>query len=773
MEQSQRLPRIARQLRTKTTLLWVAVLAFYLVVYLTSEQSAGALMFGIASGALVSAIALGVVLTYKGSGVVNFASGAIAMYASYVYMDLRANGEFFIPPLPNPLAPIEGIAHLAGADFNLWDIPTEVSLGDPWAFLPALVLALVTSAGIGLLLHFLVFRPLREAPPLAKVVASVGLLVVFQAVVIRRFGTTPFSLAPELPRDPVTLPRNIAVPQDQLLVVAIVLGLTVLLWAVFKFTRFGIASRANAENENSIVLLGHAPNRLAAAGWVLSSTLVGLMGVLVSTVNTSVDPITISLLVVPALAAGLLGNFTAFGVTVGAGIAISMGQGLVQSWSREDWFPKIDGSPLPGIEQIVPVVVIIAVLIARGSAIPTRATASALRMPFAPKPGSTRVITIKTVAVGLLALVLLLTTGAPWRLGITTTAISAILAMSLVVVTGYVGQISLAQLSLAGAAGFALSKFTLHGALPFPLGPIAAILFATLIGVLISAVSIRIRGVDLAIVTLAIAVVAETVIFNNPTFAGSSFGATVNPPALGSAHFGPGDPTAWNLVGYTGDGKIPNPWFGVFCVVVALLMAVLVLNFRRSGSGRVSLAVRSNERATAAAGVSVTRVKMVAFSVGSFLAGTGGVLAGYSNGAVSTTTFSAFACITLLVYAYLGGISSVGGALATGCLAAGGLGAVATTEWLHLDSSYLLLLGGVGLVITVVLNPEGIAGESRRFWQRVGALVVRRPAAPPPEARIRAGGRPSGPRIAAPEQRVPAGSAAVAVEEAQPSGTTA
>jgi branched-chain amino acid transport system permease protein len=392
-------------------------------------------------------------------------------------------------------------------------------------------------------------------------------------------------------------------------------------------------------------------------------------------------------------------------------------------------------------------------------------------MPFAPKPGSARVIATKTVAVGVVAVILLTTLSAPWRLGITTTAISAVLAMSLVVVTGYVGQISLAQLALAGAAGFALSKVTLHGALPFPLGPIVAVLFATAIGIVISVASIRIRGVDLAIVTLALATAAETIVFNNPAFAGSSFGATVVPPALGAAHFGPGDPTAWKLIGYDGDGKIPNPWFGVFCVVVALLMAVLVLNFRRSGSGRVSLAVRSNERATAAAGVSVTRVKMVAFTVGSFLAGTGGVLAGYSNGAVSTSTFSAFACITLLVYAYLGGISSVGGAFATGCLAAGGLGAVAMTEWLHLDSSYLLLLGGVGLVLTVVLNPEGIAGESRRFWQAVGARLLPRRVESPPENRLRDGGEVPDPGLIEPE-RVPS-MVPAAVEEAQPSGTTA
>jgi branched-chain amino acid transport system permease protein len=721
----------------RPAILSAVVVVVFVVIYLTSSQSAGALLFGVASGALVSAIALGVVLTYKGSGVVNFASGAIAMYASYVFMDLRTQGKIFIPPLPIP------------------HFPKFVPLGNPWSFWPALLLTLVFSAVIGLLLHFLVFGPIRHAPALAKVVASVGILVVLQAVVVQRFGTSPFSVPSQLPKKLVTLPRNIQVPEDQILAVIIVLVATVALWALYRFTRFGIASRASAENEKSVVLLGHAPNRLAAGSWVLSSTLVGLVGVLVSTVNTSVDPTSIVLLVVPALAAALIGGFTSFGLTVAAGIAISMGEGLVQNWSLQPWFPKISGAPIPGLDQFVPVILIIVVLIARGSTIPTRATVGALKMPISPRPGSTRDIAVKAALVGVLAVVLLLTTGPDWRLGITSTAIYATLAMSLVVVTGFVGQISLAQLTLAGAAGFALSKAAVNLGMPFPLAPVVAVLFGTLIGVIISTVSIRVRGVDLAIVTLALAVAAEDIIFANPKLAGSSFGATVPAPKLGAAHFGPGDSTAWSLVHFTGDGKQPNPWFGVFCVIVALVMACVVLNFRRSRSGRLSLAVRSNERATAAAGVSVTRVKMVAFTVGAFLAATAGVLAGYSSGSVSSTTFGSFASLNLLVYAYLGGIASLGGALAAGTIAGGGLAAVAMTTWLHIDNSYLLLIGGVGLVITVVLNPEGIAGETQRSVNRLTSRLTRLAGRSPAVAVVGAGSRLT-PSVATPGRPVAA-----------------
>ena len=761
-------PVVWSKFSTRSTALWVAVVIFYLAVYLASRTSGSALLFGVASGALTSAIALGVVLTFKGSGVVNFASGAIAMYTSYAFMDLRSSGKIFIPPLPNPLALIEGIAHKSGAHgWKLPTWPTEISMGGPWPLLPALLGALAVAIVIGLLLHFLVFRPLRRAPALAKVVASVGVLVLLQAIVLDRFGTSPVALASVLPKSGIGLPRHVTVPEDELLSVAIVVGLTIALWAIYRFTQFGIASRANAENEKAVVLLGHSPNRLAAASWVLSTALVGLMGILVSTINTSVDPNTIVLLIVPALAAALLGGFTSFGATVAAGVAISMGEGLVQRWSLEKWFPHMSGSPLPGIEQIVPVVVIVAVLIARGSALPTRATASALRMPTVPRAGSVGAFSAKTAMVAALGVVLLLTTTPDWRLGVATTAVSAILAMSLVVLTGYVGQVSLAQMSLAGAAGFALSKFTLHHGLPFPLGPVAAVLVATAIGVAVSVVSQRVRGVDLAIVTLALAVAAENIVFNNPKFAGNSFGAPVPPPRLGPAHFGPNDRTSWSLLGYQGDGKIPDPWFGVFCVATAVLMAVLVVNFRRSQSGRLALAVRSNERATASAGVSVTWVKMVAFSLGAFLAGAGGVMSGYLNASVSTATFGSFACITLLVYAYLGGISSVSGALATGVISAGGLAAVALKAWFHVNTSYLVLLGGFGVVLTVVLNPEGLAGGTRQMVEHLRSILsTRYHHAPEVVSFDNTGSNRGGQTATVLEHPEP-------MEEAQPSGSTA
>ena len=153
---------------------------------------------GVAQGALIAAIALGVVLTHRGAGVVNFANATIAMYAAYVYAGLRSTGDVFVPPLPNPLAVVEGVVHwFQPADtFDLPDWPTKLSIAGPMGFGPALAVSLAFCVVLGLAVHVLVFRPLRNAPLLAKVVASVGALLLLQAIVVRRFATNAQTIKP-------------------------------------------------------------------------------------------------------------------------------------------------------------------------------------------------------------------------------------------------------------------------------------------------------------------------------------------------------------------------------------------------------------------------------------------------------------------------------------------------------------------------------------------------------------------------------------------------
>ena len=158
------------------------------------------------------------------------------MYVAYVYRLLRADGDLFLPPLPNPLALVEGVVHWfqASDSFELPDWPTEISLGGPMNFWVSLVLSLVFCVIFGLAIHFLIFKPLRDAPILAKVVASVGLFLLLQAIVVRRFATNPQTLKP-LPfvdKSQVDL-GLLKITQEALFVTVLVIVFAVVLWLLF------------------------------------------------------------------------------------------------------------------------------------------------------------------------------------------------------------------------------------------------------------------------------------------------------------------------------------------------------------------------------------------------------------------------------------------------------------------------------------------------------------------------------------------------------------
>jgi len=309
-----------------------------------------------------------------------------------------------------------------------------------------------------------------------------------------------------------------------------------------------------------------------------------------------------------------------------------------------------------------------------------------------------------------------------------------VIALSLVVLTGFVGQISLAQGAIAGTAGFALSKY--FSDWPFPLGPIVAALIAALFGLAIAVPALRVRGVNLAVVTLAAAVAIEELVFKNPKLAGSTGALAVPPPKIGGKDFGPNN-VKLKVFGIRATDVVPpNVWFGVLCLIFVVLLALLVVNVRRSGTGRRFLTVRGNERAAAAAGVSVAGTKMLAFGLSAFIAGLGGVLSGYRFGSVTPLYFGALNSLLFLAFAYLGGISSVMGAILAGTLAPNGVTFTAFEKWFSLDPNYVPLIGGVGLIFNAIKNPEGLAGAFSLAAAQIRHVLGRRSAKSPPEPEV-------------------------------------
>jgi branched-chain amino acid transport system permease protein len=227
---------------------------------------------------------------------------------------------------------------------------------------------------------------------------------------------------------------------------------------------------------------------------------------------------------------------------------------------------------------------------------------------------------------------------------------------------------------------------------------------------IVAASALRVRGVSLAVVTLAGAVAIQTFVFANPNWgAGGGVGSPVADPTLFGVNLGAGN-------GFRGiDGKLPSPVLGFFVLAVTVGLCLWVGNLRRSSLGQRMLAVRANERAAAAAGINVRAVKLAAFGIGAFLAGIAGVLYSYNFGSVSAARFAAFTALSLIAFAYLGGITQVSGAVFGGLITTEALMPHIFSKWILPEGktgTYSLLLGGVALLVTLVMHPEGIAGAN-------------------------------------------------------------
>ncbi len=633
------------------------------------------LLLGSGAGAIIAAFGLGLVITYQGSGVVNFAFGGMSMWAAYVYADLR-NGAY---PFPVP------------------GLPARYHFDHDVGWLWAMGLALLTAALIGLMVYGLVFRPLRRAPALAKVVASIGLVIVFTSLVDRRFGDkTTVRVKAILPNGPVTIARDLTVPRDGLWLALIVIIIGLVLWLLSRYTRTGLVTRAAAENEKGAMILGFSPDFLAGLSFVLASLVGATIAILAAPmIQLSSGLYTFGFLI-PALGAALLGKFRYVWPTIAVGMAIGMVQSSFAKLQNDlSWFPKY------GARDGLPFLVIIVAMVVLGERLPDRGAVAGWKLPAVPQAKVTPTTVIVPFA---LAIGGLLWLGPLWRAAIMTSVIASVLALSFVVLTGFGGQTSLAQMPFAGVAGFALSKLAVHWHVPFPIAPLLAAGLATIFGIVVGIPALRVRGTNLAIITLAGGVAISEFIFKNPAFVGdaSSGGAKIPHPKLGS----------WDL-GLVLGTKSSRPVFGIFLVVVALILSLAVANIRRSATGRRMLAIRSNERAASAIGLDVARGKMLVFSMSSFIAGIGGCLIAYRFASVSELSYGTVASLTALAFAYLGGITSVSGAITAGIVASSGVAFFATNRVIGSLGQWEAFIGGALLIITAIQNPEGIAGAIR------------------------------------------------------------
>ena len=643
---------------------------------------------------MIAALAMGVVMTYRSSGVVNFAHAATGTYLAFAFFEFRETGDLVLP---------------------LFAIPHRIPLLPRPTVVTALLVFVVFGALLGLVIHTLVFRPLRHAPGLARVVASVGLFLYFWAVIGLEWQLTP-TVRPVLPRSNVMVLGRL-VGSDRLLLGAMVVLLAAVLWALSRHTRFGLVTTASAENEKGALLAGINPERIAALNWMIATSMAGL-AMIFSAQIVALDPLNNALLIVPALAAALIAGFRSYPITAAAALGIGMAQSwLLNLQSDIDWLPDV------GLQQGLPFLVILAVMVFRGESLPTRGHLREGRYPVAPEPRAIWPVTVALIA----AAVALLSFGeSSWRFALITSVIFAVMALSVVVVTGFVGQISLAPYAFAGFAAFSMVRLTDAG-LPFPIAPLVAVALTGCLGVLVGLPAVKVRGLNLAIVTLGAAVAIQELLFKWDWFVGGT-SAQVPEPAVGPIDLS---------ITAAGDAY-PRVAFGLMCVVVLAVCGVLVANLRRSNTGLSWLAVRANEQAAAAAGVNVRMAKLSGFALSAVLAGLGGCLLAYQRLTLSADSFGVFSSLSLVALTYLAGIAAMSGSLTAGILAPVGLLAIAIGGDVGNPSEYQFAVSGLLLVAMAVLYPDGITGFVRAGWHRITRMLGRErseDSSQPPPAR--------------------------------------
>ena len=641
------------------------------------------LFLGCGTGAAIGSIAIGLVLTHRASGILNLAHAAMGMYIAVAFYELRSTGDLILPIL---------------------GLPDRLPIISSPTVATALTVCMILAAIMGIFIYFFIIRPLRNSPPLSALVASLGLLIYLMEIARLRIGAqgaTGLVIDGILPTGLIRI-GDIRINQDRIWLVLVAFCLALLLAITYRYTRFGRESRAVAENERGAYLLGISSKKIGVINWILASMSSGFLMILAGPA-TRLDVNAASFLIVPALAAALLARLTSFLMAAFAGLWIGMLQSELMNIQVEwSWLPDI------GIQQGVPLLIILIVLAFWGDTLPLRGTELSTYLPKVPDIKS---IPAKPFIFLIAAVVVTLLTGSEWRLAIAISGCVAIISSSVVVITGFVGQVSLATYAFAGIAAFMTARLDV---LPFPLAPLIAAFFAVIVGVSVGLIAVRVRGLQLAVATLAASVAIEELLFRWPWLTGGDFGTRMPVPSIFGLDLG---------ISAVGTDYPRRPF--VILVIITLALCLFLLFSVRSGiTGRQWLAVRANERAASSIGINVARAKLTAFGLSAFLAGIGGALIGYQRQIVSARSFGLFDSMIVIAIVYLAGIAMPSGAVLAGVLATGGVLTVVLGQISDSGSSNQMAFSGLLLLVAAIRLPSGIIGSDfKKTKLKLGVFV--------------------------------------------------
>jgi len=625
---------------------------------------------GIASGAVMALQAMAVVLIYRTTGIINFAQVQLGVVTATLFVLLSR--EELILRVARSACPT-----------CLDKVSPGLRSLEYWS---ALVVSLVFAALVSIGLYLLVVKRFANAPRLVLTVATV---FVAQILAGLKGGLAGVLAAPS-ERATVAL-RTAPPPLDwtvhwgtfpfharDILAVAVA-GLALAgITAYYRLTDAGLAGRVAGQNPVRAETMGVNVKAVGARIWAVAGLLAGVAGVLsVMAYPTGNQPAVDIPALVAILTAVVLGGLTSLWLAAAGAVVVAvMTQGLAYAYND-----VIIGAVL--------VATIIGVLLAQNA---RRSRADNAPHPWRParevRPVPAELRSLRVVRgwrwAGL-AVVTAVVAGYPWyaptsqTLIASTIVIDGIVGVSLLVLTGWSGQISLGQFGLAGVGAWAAASSHLPYVLAVPAGALAGAAVATLLGL----PALRLRGLHLAVATLAFAAAVPTLLINprylgrwmdNPLRQPSIFGVSLDEPRT----------------------------FYYFTLAVLALVVAAVVGLRRSRFARSLVAARDNERAAQSFGINLTQARLTAFAVSGFIAALAGAIFAFQIHRVSQISFSADKSITVFVMAVIGGVGTVVGPL-IGALYVGSLNLAAASPVVT-----FLVTGGGGLAILLCL-PGGLS----------------------------------------------------------------
>lgn len=619
------------------------------------------LVLALVSASIYAVAASGLVLTYTTSGIFNFAHGTVAMFSAFVYWQLRSP--------------------------DAWGLPAPL----------ALVLTLfVFAPGLGWLLDVVIMRRLRQTTPMIRIVVPIGLLVAL--ISLAQIFWPPSSVNARLndffPGESVRI-GEINVTYHQIIVLAVAvlvaIGLRILLYK----TRTGVAMRAVVESPGLTELNGVNPDRMSAMSWALGTFLAALAGVLIAPI-LSLDQVNLTLLVINAFAAAVVGRLRSLPLTfAGAavlGLAVELSrryQADVPYWINPDTVPVL-------------MLFLALVLLPQDKAAVFDVDHGATRLP------STGMRSALVVGAGFVFVAwslpsimtgdILMTMGFGISLGL--------VAISLVPLTGYAGQLSLAPLAFAGIGATAMYDVGESGN---PLGLLVAVVLCAVVGAVVALPAIRLKGLYLALATMAFAFFCEKAVF-------ARVAARTDAHAYHPLVFG-----GW-------EASSRRAQLVIMAVAVALV-GILLTYIRLSALGRRFQAMKDSPAAASTLGLNLTRLKIQAFALSAAIAGLGGALLAIWRGQYNAEQFSllqgTLPGLPLVLMAVVGGIAVVAGAFLGGMLLA--VMPMVGTTYPSLRDLMNILPGLAGLGLAA--NPNGAIAQTVAQVQE--RLEARRSDDPP------------------------------------------